>query len=227
MNKALRNALVLSVVILLVGNQIFASQWEWGLKAGIVRSKADFSKDLPYITVESLDAFSVGSFLSFFLIDDNFGIQPELNYSIKGFDVVEEDLGEKISSKYKISTIEIPVLLAYRFPLKGCFKPGLVFGPYVGFAHKVMEVRSAFGNTEKKELDDNLKKMDFGLVFGGNVRYRLGSINVLLSVRYSLGLVNISKNIMDVSYDFLEDDTIKNRAFTVSLGVSFIPRGYR
>ena len=213
MNKALRNALVLSVVILLVGNQIFASQWEWGLKAGIVRSKADFSKDLPYITVESLDAFSVGSFLSFFLIDDNFGIQPELNYSIKGFDVVEEDLGEKISSKYKISTIEIPVLLAYRFPLKGCFKPGLVFGPYVGFAHK--------------EMDDNLKKMDFGLVFGGNVRYRLGSINVLLSVRYSLGLVNISKNIMDVSYDFLEDDTIKNRAFTVSLGVSFIPRGYR
>lgn len=227
MKKIHWKILALSAFILIVGSQIFASQLEWGLKAGIVRSKASFSNDLPYITVESLDAFSVGSFLSFFFIEDNFGIQPELNYSIKGFDVVEEDLGETISSKYKISTIEIPVLIVYRLPLKGRIKPGLVFGPYVGFAHKVREIQTAFGSTEKKELDGNLKKMDFGLVFGGNVRYRLGSINVLLSVRYSLGLVNISKNILEVAYDFLEDDTIKNRAFTVSLGVSFIPRAYR
>jgi len=52
-------------------------------------------------------------------------------------------------------------------------------------------------------------------------------VNLLLSVRYSLGLVNISKNIMDMSYDFQENDTIKNRAFTLSLGVGFIPSACR
>jgi len=225
--KKLWKNLALSVLILLMGSQIFANQWEWGLKAGIIRSKANFSRDLPYITVESLNAFSVGSFLSLFFIKDRLGIQPELNYSVKGFDIVEEDLVEKISSKYKISYFEIPVLIAYKVPLKGHIKPGLVFGPYIGFAHKVREVQTAFGNTKMRELDDNLKKMDFGLVFGGNVRYRLGSTNVLLSVRYSLGLVNISKNIKEVSYDFRENDTIRNSAIILSLGVAFIPPASR
>ena len=227
MKKKLWKNLALSVLILLMGSQIFANQWEWGLKAGIIRSKANFSRDLPYITVESLNAFSVGSFLSLFFIKDRLGIQPELNYSVKGFDIVEEDLVEKISSKYKISYFEIPVLIAYKVPLKGHIKPGLVFGPYIGFAHKVREVQTAFGNTKMRELDDNLKKMDFGLVFGGNVRYRLGSTNVLLSVRYSLGLVNISKNIKEVSYDFRENDTIRNSAIILSLGVAFIPPASR
>jgi hypothetical protein len=169
----------------------------------------------------------VGSFVSLFFIGDRFGIQPEINYAVKGFDVLEEDIGQEISSKYKVSYVEIPVLIAYRIPLRGRFEPGLVFGPYFGFANKVMEVQAAFGTTEKRELDDNLKKMDMGLVFGGNIRYRLGAVNVLLSARYSLGLTNISKNIMDVSYDFRENDTIKNRALTVSLGIGFIPAASR
>lgn len=227
MKTAVLKTFLLSAVILLAGSQIFASDLELGLKAGIVRSKACFTRDLPYTFVESLNAFSVGSFLSFFFIKNQFGIQPEINYSVKGFDIVEEDIGQEISSKYKISYIEIPVLISYRFPLRGRLKPGLVFGPYFGFAHKVREVQTIFGNTEKRELDDNLKKTDVGLVFGGNVRYQFGKINLMLSARYSLGLTNISKNIMEVSYDFRENDTIKNRAFTISLGVAFIPPASR
>jgi hypothetical protein len=223
MKKALRKTLAFGVVFLLMGSMVFASQWEWGLKGGIVRSKAGFSRDLPYITIENLDTFSIGSFLSFFFVKNQLGIQPEIHYAVKGFDVLEEDFGQEISSKYKISYVEIPILIAYKLPVKGRVEPGLVFGPYLGFAHKVMEIQTAFGNTEKRELDDNLKKTDFGLVFGTNVRYRLGSMNVILSVRYSLGLVNISNNIMGVSYDFNENDTIKNRALTISLGVAFIP----
>jgi hypothetical protein len=214
---------MLGVLILLAGSLIFASDWELGLKAGIVGSTADFSRDLPYLTIESLNTFSVGSFLSYFFIWDQLGIQPEIHYSVKGFDVVEQDLGQEISSQYKISYIEIPLLISYKLPLKGHIKPGLVFGPYLGFARKVEEIQTTFGNAEKRELDDNLKKTDVGLVFGGNVRYRIGSIGIILSARYSLGLTNISKNIMEVSYDFRENDTIKNRAFTISLGVAFIP----
>lgn len=227
MKKLLFKTLVLSAAIVLMGSQIVASQWEWGFKAGILRSEADFSHNLPFITLGPIDELSFGSYLSYFFIKGQLGLQPEINYSVKGFDVLEEDLGQDVSSKYKISYIEIPVLIAYRFPINGRFKPGLVAGPYVGFAHKVQEVQTAFGSTEKRELDDNLKKTDIGLVFGGNVRYRLGSMNVLLSVRYSLGLVNISKDIKEVSYDFREKDTIKNRALTLSLGISLIPRTSR
>jgi hypothetical protein len=222
MKKIIQKTLVLSAVIVLVGCQIFASQWEWGLKAGIVRSKAGLPQDIPNITIGPLNELSLGSYLSYFFIKDQLGIQPEIHYSVKGFDVLEEDRGQEISSQYKISYFEIPVLISYKFPLRGRIRPGLVFGPYLGFAQKVREVQTAFGNTETRELDDNLKKTDVGLVFGGNVRYRLGSMNILLSVRYSLGLVNISKDIQEVSYDFQDSDTIKNRAFTISLGVAFV-----
>jgi len=59
------------------------------------------------------------------------------------------------------------------------------------------------------------------MVFGGNVRYRLGRLILILSVRYNLGLVTISKNIQEVAYDFQSSDTIKNRAWSVRLGIGF------
>lgn len=227
MNKTYRTLLLFSLPVLFVGNLLHASGWEFGLRAGVTRSKAAISRDLPFLTVKPNDEISASSFLTFFFSGDGFGIQPEIGYSVKGFAVMENDREEEISTKYKISYIEIPILLAYRFPLKGSLKPGLVFGPYFGFAQKVREVQTAFGNTERRELDDNLAKTDIGLVFGGNLQYRLGSVSILLSARYSLGFVNISKNIMDVSYDFEDDDTIKNRALTVSLGIAFAPSASR
>jgi hypothetical protein len=43
----------------------------------------------------------------------------------------------------------------------------------------------------------------------------------MLDIRYSIGFNNISQDIMDVAYEFQEDDTIKNRSLVLSLGVSF------
>jgi hypothetical protein len=131
------------------------------------------------------------------------------------------DRGEEISSKYLMSYIEIPVLVYYQAPLKGRFKPGVYFGPYIGFAHKVREIQTAFGETEKRELDDNLKGEDFGLSLGGNIRYRIGSFDLMLDIRYSHGFNNISQDIMDVAYEFQDDDMIKNRALVLSLGAGF------
>jgi hypothetical protein len=227
MKTAFQKTLVLGLAVLTAGSLGLASRWEWGLKTGLVRSRAYFSRDLPYATVGSLNAPCVGVFLSNFFIDGQLGIQPELNYVVKGFDVLEEDLGQEISSQYKVSYFEIPVLIAYRIPMRGRIKPGLVFGPYWGIARKVTEVQTAFGNEEKRELDDNLKDTDVGLVFGGNIRYRLGSMDILLSVRYSLGLTTISKDIREVAYDFQSDDTIKNRALTLTLGIVFNPSAER
>jgi hypothetical protein len=82
-------------------------------------------------------------------------------------------------------------------------------------------VQTIFGSTEERELGDNLKETDIGMVFGGNVRYRLGRLILILSVRYNLGLVTISKNIQEVAYDFQSSDTIKNRAWSVRLGIGF------
>lgn len=221
MKKSGLYIIALCVISVILGGQLFSDELELGLKAGILNTKAEISRGLPGITYGSMNEGSFGASLSFFFIGDQIGLQPEVYYTVKGFNVLETDLGQEISSKYKISYIEIPVLISYRLPLKGRIRPGLVFGPYVGFAQKVREIQTAFGETQKRELDDNLKNTDFGLVFGGNIRYRLGSASIILDARYGKGLVNISKDITEVAYEFDADDTIKNRAFSIMLGVAF------
>jgi hypothetical protein len=221
MKKAIFVLCVLCVFMLWPGNRVFAFEMEWGLTAGMMRSQSNISRDLPGITWGPVKEFSYGSYLTLFLIGNQFGFQPEIHYSIKGFDARETDQGQEISSQYKISYIEIPLLLSYRLPLPGRLKPGVVFGPYFGFAQKVREVQTIFGSTEERELGDNLKKTDMGMVFGGNVRYRLGRLILILAVRYNLGLVTISKNIQEVAYEFHSNDTIKNRAWSVRLGIGF------
>ncbi len=221
MKKAVFVLCVLCVFILLPGNQLFGFDMEWGLTVGMMRSFSAISRDLPGISRGPINEFSGGSYLALFFIGNQLGLQPEIHYSTKGFDARETDQGQKISSKYKISYIEIPLLLSYKVPLRGRIKPGLVIGPYFGLAQKVKEVQTIFGSTEERELGDNLKKTDVGLVFGGNVRFCLGRVTLILAARYSLGLVTISKNIQEVAYDFQTFDTIKNRAWSVRLGIGF------
>jgi hypothetical protein len=210
---------VLGVLFIFFGTQLFCL--ELGLKFGISHSQASLSRELPGITIGTIDEFFIGSYFSHFFIGDQLGLQPEINYTVKGFDVLEMEGEQEISSKYKITYIEIPVLISYRFPLRGRVKPGLVFGPYFGLAQKVMEVQNIFGEIEKRELGDNLKEVDVGLVFGANVRYELRSFSMILSLRYNLGLGNISKNITEVAWDFYPEDTIKNRALTIRIGIAF------
>ena len=221
MRKSGLYIITLCVISGIIGGQLFSDELELGLKAGILNTKAKISRGLPGITYGSMIEGSFGASLSLFFIGNQLGLQPEVHYTVKGFNVLETDLGQEISSKYKISYIEIPVLVSYRLPLKGRIRPGVVFGPYIGFAQKVREIQTAFGETQKRELDDNLKNVDLGLVFGGNIRYRLGSASIILDVRYGLGLVNISKDITEVAYEFDTNDTIKNRAVSIMLGVAF------
>lgn len=210
----------LCILFLSSGNSLCSQDWELGLKAGLLSSMASVPRAVPGMTFKPITEFSIGSSLSLYFIKQRLGLQPEIYYSTKGFDARERDWGQEISTKYKISYIELSLLLFYRFSRKGRITPGFVFGPYLGIAQKVMEVQTAFGRTEKRELGDNLKKLDLGLVFGTDVRYRLDPISLILGVRLSMGLVNISKDIRQVSWDFSEGDAIRNRSLTVFLGVA-------
>lgn len=210
---------VLGGVLFLNGNQLECQ--EPGVKFGFVHARADISSGIPGITWGPIHEFSAGLYLSMDIVGGQLGLQPEVNFLAKGFDALENDQGEGVSSKYKISYIEIPVLVYWKLPLKGRLRPGIFFGPYFGFATKVMEIQTAFGEIEKRELGENLKGRDFGLIFGGNVRYGLGSVVLMLDIRYTLGLNNISKDITAVAYEFQESDKIKNRALTMGLGIGF------
>lgn len=194
---------------------------EVGIKAGISHSRAGFSEEIPWITFKSLQEFSIGLYLSLDLFTDRLGLQPELIYTIKGFDAREIDEAEEISSKYKVCYLEFPVLFFYKVPLGRNIESRLFFGPYLGLPQKVTEVQRVFGNTEKRDVGSNFKNQDAGLVFGGCVRFPLRSLRVTLDARYTLGMTNISRDITQVAYEFREGDTITNRALALTVGIGF------
>ena len=210
-----------ALLMLLPAGKLFPFGLELGLKGGIVRAQAEISRDLDGATWGPLSEAGFGAHAAVFFIADQFGFQPEILFTVKGFDMLETDQGQQVSSKYKISYVEIPLLLVYKLPLRGRIKPGVAAGPYFGIAQKVREVQTAFGVTEERELGENLMETDAGLVFEGNVRYELGLLTVAAAVRYSFGFDSISSNIRDASWDFHSGDTIKNRALTVMLGIGF------
>lgn len=219
MKRRLLFVLLLWVTLLFFINPLECQ--ELGAKLGVARSHASISQEIPGIDFQSMIDFSGGLFLSIDIIGGQLGLQPEINYIVKGFDARETYQGEEVSSKYKVSYIEVPVLIYYKAPFKGKIKPGVFVGPYVGFAQKATEVQTAFGDTEKRDVGNNLKGQDFGLMFGGNVRYCVGSLNLMLDIRYSIGNNNISQDIMDMAYEFQNEDMIKNRSLVLSLGVAF------
>ena len=219
MKRQLFVSAVLSAGLLLFSGRLECQ--EPGVKFGFARAHGDISRSIPGITWGPIHEFSFGLYFSLDIVGGQLGLQPEVNFLNKGFDALETDQGEEVSSKYKIRYIEVPVLVYWKLPLKGSLRPGFFCGPYFGFATRVMEVQTAFGETEKRELGDNLKGRDFGLVFGGNIRYGLGAVVLMLDIRYSLGLNNISQDITAIAYEFQEGDKIKNRVLTVGLGIGF------
>jgi hypothetical protein len=105
---------------------------ELGIKAGVSHSRVGIYGEIPWITFKAIQDFSTGICLSLDIFGDRIGLQPEVNYTIKGFGVREMDGAEEIFSKYKISYLEFPVLVYHKIPLRGKIKPKLFMGPYLG-----------------------------------------------------------------------------------------------
>jgi hypothetical protein len=96
-------------------------------------------------------------------------LQPELLFSMKGFNIPSE--------KYRVTYITVPILIGYSFTPK----LALQLGPEVGLMLNKE-------NTVILGRDEVLKSFDYSIVIGGNFKFneRMG-----LSLRYNYGLADI------------------------------------
>jgi hypothetical protein len=199
---------------------LFGANTQLGINAGFVNSWTQFSQNLPGSQLESINRIGGGAYLWLQLGFGRIGIQAEVLSCTKGFDVRETYQGQDISSVYTIRYFEIPVLLSYRLFSHKKLQPVLLAGFYFGIPGKVWVAQTVEGQTEERELGDNLKQTDAGTVIGLDLRYRLKRICLVLAARYQHGLTNISRNTQAVSYDFDANDTIKNRSLSLMLGLA-------
>lgn len=146
-----------------------------------------------------------GGFVAELGITDNFAIQPEVLFSMKGTQD-EEDSNNRINQTY----IDVPVLLKVK-------ADGLFFeaGPQVGLlvGSKIKD--------DKLSLDskDAFKTVDFGYVAGLGYEFSSGP---MIGLRYNGGISKIAKledsNGNGISID---EPNVRNSAFQLYVGFMF------
>lgn len=193
--------------------------------AGILSTSYDYTPflgfDVSFLQGKDnrpLWSFQVGMFNTF-KISRYFDFQPEIFYSVRGLDFSDSYM-YRITYKVKINYIELPLLLKYKIPLKGSLKPNIFFGPYVALnisAKKITEI------WKKKEISDlkNVKKLDYGLVFGGCTRFDLFSGKLIFDIRLNLGLAGIMTKHEDYLEYFNSDASARNLVIVVMTGFQF------
>lgn len=154
-----------------------------------------------------LTSFNAGFFVEL-PITQGIAIVPELNYSRKGSEVQNTILTETYKSKFKLSYLEMPVLL--KLNLVPNFN--LHAGPYVAYLlnAKTDVVDENGDRVESFEYDtDNFNKLDFGLSAGLGFDFN----NFGIGARYNYGLSEIDKD--------NNANGAKNSAFNLYVALKF------
>lgn len=215
MKKNLLVGFMIFCMIFVFGSKLFPV--DAGIKVGMSKVNVSLSTVIPEVDFNSRTEFIMGAFISikcFKLL----AVQPEVYYLNKGVNSTEYSE----FTEYKFSYLEIPVLLKFKIPIPGNIKPAIFAGPYAAFNINAREIETEYGETDETDLKEFVKKMDYGLVFGGCLEYKLGFGKLILDIRYNLGLVNAMKYLKILTSGVMDDDdSVKNRYFAIMAGFSF------
>lgn len=131
-------------------------------------------------------------------------LQPEVHYTQKGF-VLPLVTGQEERS---LDYIQVPVLLRAGVPLAEGFDVDLQVGPSLGFLMSCTSETTATGATTTIDCDESTRAFDWGIIAGGSFSWAAGPGDVLLDVRYDLGMTEVgdadgAPDIRNTSFQFL------------------------
>jgi hypothetical protein len=161
---------------------------------------------------DSRSGFDIGGLVQI-PMGDMITIQPEVHYTQKGasadFDF-GPPLGE-VEVETALSYIQVPILFKAGLPLAEGFDFDFLVGPSFGF---LMSCSSSVDDEEDEDCpDDTYKGFDYGIVAGGSFAWAAGGGDILVDVRYDLGLTAIG--------DQEDAPDIKNSALQFLIGYAF------
>ena len=200
---------ILSAAILIIALLVPQSAAaEVGIKGGLSFSKYSLSSSTQTVPDDkNLTAIPAGIYFSFKL-GSVFAIQPEVLYFRTGM----KTEGDTETDTYKSDYIQVPLLLKAHLAPSWAISPMLFAGPYGAYVLHTQTVETSGGTSVDGNMNDMIKKFDYGAVFGGGFEYKVSKATLSLEYRYTLGLMDVSKgNGMDV----------KNRTMSVMLGIGF------
>jgi hypothetical protein len=217
---------LLLFIIVFLGGSLFAV--DWGFKFGMgftdlgVKETTDsIFEDFQFNTTELFCAFAS------FKVSDHFRICPELNYLLQGGkirrDLIIEtesgptELRDKLT--WRIYSFNFPLIFKFFFTPNKSLSPTIFAGPFVSVIVDSSWIsESALGSYYDLLLENELpQRVDYGAIFGLGLDVKLDRFNVLLELRYRLGLRNLADPDNEIILDF------STRGFFINFGIRFGP----
>jgi hypothetical protein len=189
------------VVFLLLGicrlsysqSKTFSPEWAYGVNGGATFSNVNFTSNL-HIPEESLQQYS-GGFTVRYISEKGFGIQSELNYSMRGW---QEKIDSVHLNKYALSLayLELPVLTHIYFGMGKHTRLVFNLGPQIGFNIGQKTLTKEINDTDVPDYYDMKiqKKFDYGIRAGMGVEIRTDVGSFILEGKYYFGLSDIFNN---------------------------------
>ena len=177
-------------MLIQTGNSFAQVTWDYGVKGGI---------DFANITGDDTDSLGVdtskigavgGAFLTAHLNDD-FAVRVEGLFVQRG---AKREAGE-YTGKLKLDYFEIPLLAVIKLPVTetvmiyGFAGPSIAFNLSAEVTNKGPDVPAA---DRERDLDDEIKGIDYGFAVGSGFEVDLGGASILFEGRWVYGLNSIN-----------------------------------
>lgn len=224
----MKKALLPAVVLLMFFSSTTFAQlpFKLGVRAGLNLANLSFDPDLPSgVDKSSHTGFKFGAMAELGFIP-MFAIQIEPMYVQGGAELsgpLFNDGFQLVNGKitYKLSYLEIPILLKLKIPTPGGIRPYVFAGPNIGILLSSNETDEPNGyQSSDMDFKDYTSSTNFGIDFGAGVGFDIAPlITLLIDGRYSLGLTNV---LNDKGKQLLNSDqTVKNRGIQIVAGLMF------
>ncbi|MFP4416761.1 MAG: porin family protein [Chitinispirillaceae bacterium] len=195
--------LISILTILFVVANVSALEMSVGAKGGVGLSMFyGAEEDAVYDDQIVKPGFIGGAFYEMALME-YFSIQPEVLFVMKGSRAEEEQEGITVDITNSLNYLEIPILLIGKLPL-GAITPQVFAGPAVAFrvgtggsieleGEGADAIREFFPTDDEigESLDEQTNTIDFGIAMGAGVAIDFSPGEIILDVRYTLGLMDV------------------------------------
>jgi len=193
-------ALILGFVVMFGTSQ--AQEFSYGLQVG-----SNFAVQSSIGDIYDNDDIGIGLHAGVFgcyVLNEKIGFKVELNYDKKGSET------DAVKNQYDYLTL--PILANYNLYTGTKTPVGLDFyiGPYAAY---LLSANSEPKNVEIDDIDmyDSSNAAEFGLVSGFVIKYPVNHHNILLNLRYGMGLTSFNKDNSDP----------KNKYVGIGIGYEF------
>ena len=157
-----------------------------------------------------------------------FGIKPSPGLSIQP-EILFAEKGMKIDFifmefKWKLTYLEIPILVKKSLSTGGNFRPVLFGGPFFSFLMSAKQVIESplVGYSDEVDIKDGFKSTDMGIVVGGGADMKVGTSGLLVfDFRVSLSLTDNIEDRDKLGDVEVGEGSLKNLNISFMVGYAF------